>query len=323
MASAPPCSVLREDISDLIPTGLEFLAIVDHQSLTNIETSKNLGKTSVNTRTRSAFANILNYPNMEIRHFPGKSYLISLCDGISRSYFPIKLLPKSSLDPTVDAMKSPIEVNHLKINAVRITRENIIKEQSLDENISEIIHKMEQKTLDKMFIKDKIYSYKGSILHLVTKTGDELIVIPSTIASDVVHYLHEMTLHQGREKLKNALYASKVYIPNKIKLIEKAIKHCLYCQLTNPDKFDKTTKIQYPIRPAFGPFEEVSVDLVDISYTNGKTFLLTFQDKFTKFLDAEILTDKTAEKVTEAFCILFTKYNLSESTALYRTMVRN
>lgn len=303
--------------SDLIPPGLEFLAIVDHKSLINVETSKNLGKTSVNTRTRSAFANVLNYPNMKIKHFPGKSWLISLCDGISRSYFPVNLLPKSTLDPTIDIKNTTlIESNHLKINAPKISRASIIKEQALDKEISEIIHKMEQKTLHKMIIKEKIYCFQNNLLHLVSKAGDLLIIIPETIANDLIHYLHEMSLHQGREKLKNAVYDAKIFIKNKLKIIDETVRHCLYCQLTNPNRYDKTDKIEYKIRPAFAPFEEVSVDLVDISYNNGKTYLLTFQDKFTRYLDAEILSDKTAEKVTEAFCILFTKYNLTESTSL-------
>ena len=310
-------SIALTSFSDLIPPGLEFTAIVDHQSLVNIQTSKTLGKTSVNTRTRAAFANVLNYPNMTIKHLPGKSWLINICDGISRSFLPVKLLPKSSLDPTVKLNGDlSLEVNHMKINAPKITRENLIKEQALDEKISEIIHKMEQKTLDRMIIKDKIYCFQNNLLYLVAKSGELLVIIPENISNDLIHYLHEMTLHQGREKLKSAVYAAKIHIPNKLKLIDTAIRHCLYCQLTNPNRYDNNEKIQYPIRPAFGPFEEVSVDLVDISYTSGKTYLLTFQDKFTRFLDAEILSDKTAEKVTEAFCILFTKYNLNESTAL-------
>ena len=44
-------STALTSFSDLIPPGLEFTAIVDHQSLVNIQTSKVLGKTSVNPRT--------------------------------------------------------------------------------------------------------------------------------------------------------------------------------------------------------------------------------------------------------------------------------
>ena len=63
-------------------------------------------------------------------------------------------------------------------------------------------------------------------------------------------------------------------------IIDQTVRHCLYCQLTNPNRYDKTDKIEYKIRPAFAPFEEVLVDLVDISYKNGKTYFLTFQDNF-------------------------------------------
>ena len=70
---------------DLLPETMNIVTFVDHQSLQSTQTAKQLSKTSSHTRTRNALANILNYPNLEIRFLPNTEYLIELVDGLSRS----------------------------------------------------------------------------------------------------------------------------------------------------------------------------------------------------------------------------------------------
>ena len=282
--------------------------------MTNIKTGTDIAKTTAHTRTRNAYATILNYENMTIKFLPGKHHLIELVDGISRCFLPTQVIPKSSLDPTV--MTKNIDVNFLSILSPRISIESILKEQNLDPEVSNIIQLLNNKNLEKIILKDKIYCLKNNLLYVIAKNGHELLVIPKQISKDLVEYLHNFLLHPGAERLKNAIFNAQILLKNRTKLISDITRNCLWCQLSSPEKFKKQTNLEYKIRPGFFPFQETSCDLVDLSYGYGKTYLLTFQCKFTKYLDGVILKTKESEKITRAFILLFTKYNMQQNSSI-------
>ena len=85
-------SYALEYFSDLIPATHPVTAIVDHKSLTNIQTQVNLGKGSYHTRIRNAYAIIFNYSNLSLVYSPGNSDILKIADGFSRVH-PTEIRP--------------------------------------------------------------------------------------------------------------------------------------------------------------------------------------------------------------------------------------
>ena len=106
-------------------------------------------------------------------------------------------------------MTKNIDVNFLSILSPRISIESILKEQNLDPEVSNIIQLLNNKNLEKIILKDKIYCLKSNLLYVIAKNGHELLVIPKQISKDLVEYLHNFLLHPGAERLKNAFLMLK------------------------------------------------------------------------------------------------------------------
>ena len=161
-----------------------------------------------------------------------------------------------------------------------------------------------------------MYVLQNNAVYLRTDDGIDLLYIPESISYDILDYLHNKTLHQGVEKLKAAIFSSKIFLKNRTSLTEQICRNCLFCQMANPNKYKRPPQVEFRIRPSFSPWKEVSINLIDISYGNQSTFFLSFLDKFSHFLDGEICTNKSAETVIPALLILITKYNLEMSSSI-------
>ena len=143
-----------ESFSDLLPSTLQFTAIVDHESLTRVFSSVTLGKTSHMTRVRNAYATVLNYQHMTIRHLPGKSALMSMVDGISRSYLPIIKLPMDVFNPNL------VMSNNFRLEIPTISFQRIQKEQNLDPEIHILLEKMRGSPTGSLQVKSKCMFYR-------------------------------------------------------------------------------------------------------------------------------------------------------------------
>ena len=306
-------SYALKNFSDVIPSALEFILFIDHLSITNLVNSNTIGKTSNHTRVRNAYAYLLNFPNMTIRYLPGKSYLMNLVDGLSRNDVPTIVIPKQSLDPSIKPSLT-LKSNYLKLGSHPISLKDIILEQQKDPSFKSIFEKFENQTTEIVQIKGKTYVLKNKILHQ-TKNGKNLIVIPKLISEEVIQYIHEKLLHPGEERLRSSINNSNIIFKEKSRIIHNITRNCIWCQMSL-NKFKKNDEIFYPHKPAFFPMQEISVDLVDISYGLHKHYVLTFLCKFSKFLDGVILKSKTAEEVTRAFILLFGKYQCEQNCSI-------
>ena len=299
-----------ECFSDILPSTVSITAYVDHESLIRIQSSQTLGKTSVQTRIRNAYAAILNYADLKLCHLPGKSNLMTVVDGISRSFYPTKEINKDILNPKT------VLSNNYTITRPTVSIDTIKKEQILDIKTKIIIDKLTSNATGTVIYKSKKYAYRNNTLCLITEDGKYLTVIPENIAYDLVDYLHVKTLHQGALRLQSAIFNADIYIKGRTRLINQICRNCLFCQMSTPTKYKSPPDVEFKIRPGFSPFTEISIDLMDISYGNSPSYLLTFLDKFSNFVDGEILTTKSADTVVPALMILLTKYNCEQSSSI-------
>ena len=108
-------SAALEDFSDLLPTSLELLVFVDHESLCSLFSKQSLGTTGFHSRVRKAYAVVMNWPKLKLYHLPGKSDLMSMVDGISRLSGPAKEVNSIHLHPDFSVSSNSL---HLEVPMV-------------------------------------------------------------------------------------------------------------------------------------------------------------------------------------------------------------
>ena len=293
--------IALDTFEDLLPRSLSFVAIVDHKSLTYIAQSKSLGKTSNSTRSRNALATVLAYPNMKIVYCSNKEPIIQLVDGLSRCETLLtEEVDIAELNPNLEL---PIRSNNLDMT--QISRENLIKEQKADAKLEEIRRKIgnaESKTIGK-----KTYFLREGILQAQVRSGATLTIVPESLARLLVETLHIQCLHSGERRLKQAIMRSNFLIPGVTKLVQTICRRCVFCQMTHFSKFPKEADANYAIRPALYPWQRIAVDLMDCSYGTSTCYILSFLDKFSRYLDIEIVRRKNADTITPALVLLISR----------------
>ena len=278
-----------ESFKDLLPAGLSFTAYVDHMSLTKIHGKSDLGKTSYITRVRNAYGVILNFPNMVIRHLPGKSAVIGLVDGISRLVIKnSSVVHTAEFDPEV---KGNFEIvsNALRIARPEISREIVEKEQKNDPYIGPILSDILESN-ERLICKNNItYVLVGNLVYRKTEDGSLLLMIPENQAKIFLEYIHVQTFHRGSAALNNALLRTPVFIRNRSKLISETTRECLFCQISTSGKFRDKNEENFVMRPALEPFSKISVDLLQFGTSENSWYALTFYCCFSHFVDFKIL----------------------------------
>ena len=297
-------SLALESFHDLIPTSLAFVALVDHKSLTSIQTAKSLGKTSANTRARNALATCLNYSNMRIMYCPGDNAILQVADGLSRSH-PTQLeeIDTKFFDPKLELPANLLESNYME--TMEVSAAKLKEEQAKDPALKKIIEDMGTKQLTTVGKKD--FMLNNGILQAQVSSGATLTVIPESMAKTVVELLHVQTLHSGERRLFQAIRRSNILIPGKTKLVQEVCRTCILCQLQQTTKYKKEPNIDVPIQPGLRPWMRVAVDLMDISYGNTNVYFLSFVCKFSRYLDFEIVTRKSADAMVPAMVSLIAR----------------
>ena len=304
-----------ESFKDLIPAGLSFTCYVDHKSLENIFSRADLGKTSYITRVRNAYGVVLNFNNMKIKHLPGRSTLIGLVDGISRLAIQnTSVVHAVELNPEIKDFE--ISSNLLRFSKPNILREDIVREQKNDPHIFDIfseLHESEEKSL----FRNKIeYLLIRNLVYRKTNDGSLLLMIPENLAKLVLEFLHCSTFHRGSAALTDTLMRTPIFIRNRTKLIAEVTRECLYCQISVSGKFRDQKDENMPMRPSLEPFAKISIDLVQFGTSENSWYALTFFCCFSKYLDIEILQNKSAKVVTEALVLLMLRHGC-QNTAFF------
>jgi len=302
-----------EDFSDILYPGLEIYGFIDHSSLERCETNQSLGKTSTNTRVRKAMGIILNHPNLKICFVPNDNPLIEVVDGISRSLSTSGNITGFQLSEYISPKLPSLSLNtiyHTKQPRIEIM--DLLREQQASPILKPILRELNINPSQTVVQGKKRYILAANgLVKQLTEDNVGLIYIPERIGFELCNYLHQISCHAGREKLKSMIYTAKILIPQKTRILQQISQGCLYCQFQNK-RIDQP-KMDYKIRPTFAPFIEVSIDLVDIQGMNTKfKYILTFFCKFSRFLATRLLSSKSSDLVTKNLIVLIHQHQLQQ-----------
>ena len=149
---------------------------------------------------------------------------------------------------------------------------------------------------------DNYYLDSEGLLYKINDSRDNL-VIPKTFVKKVMNDFHTLPFagHPGQTKTIS-LIKTRFFWPN---MRNDIIKFCTECPSCNQRKTSphlrKAPLQNFP--EILEPFERTGMDIVGpfvTSYTGNK-YLLTFQDYFTKYVEAVPLPDQKADTVAKAF----------------------
>ncbi|KAG5863981.1 hypothetical protein JTB14_031585 [Gonioctena quinquepunctata] len=137
------------------------------------------------------------------------------------------------------------------------------------------------------------YLSKDGILYRVENDGDKLIV-PKTFIPKVMEDSHDspMAGHPGQQKTLMSL-KRRFFWPNMRTDVIKYYTSCDACNRRKTSPHVKKAPLQR-FTPTTEPWELTSMDVVGplVTSLNGNRYLLTFQDYFTKYVEAIPTTRK-------------------------------
>jgi len=127
-----------------------------------------------------------------------------------------------------------------------------------------------------------------------------LLVLPKILVPEAVHRAHGalLTGHGGVEKTKRRLLLC-YYWPNMQQDIKELLAECPRCQLTV--KSSRPHDVLHPLPQCSAPNQRIHMDLFGPlkTPTKAKAYVLCITDAFSKYVEAVIAHDKTAEHVTQ------------------------
>ena len=130
-------------------------------------------------------------------------------------------------------------------------------------------------------------------------TAITTLVIPDSLIPRILWWAHEGNLHVGYTK---ALVATrnKYYFPKMASLMAKHVYACQSCPLHKGSTGPPIPGGTYP--PANYPWQYVFTDILALpTSTTGQKLVITFIDKFSRYVEIVPLTDKSADSVALAF----------------------
>jgi len=134
----------------------------------------------------------------------------------------------------------------------------------------------------------------------MTNQTISLLVLLKILVPEAVHRAHGalLTGHGGVEKTKHRLLLC-YYWPNMQQDIKDLLADCPRCQLTI--KSSKPHDVLHPLPQCSAPNQRIHMDLFGPlkTPTKAKAYVLCVTDAFSKYVEAVIAHDKTAEHVTQ------------------------
>ena len=92
--------------------------------------------------------------------------------------------------------------------------------------------------------------------------------------------------------------------------IDRYCRECTVCQSTKPQAPASTQLVTVPIHK---PWEMVAVDILEVPVTqHNNCHLLVIQDYITKWVEAILIPDQTAKRITTELIKVFSYYGLPD-----------
>lgn len=247
---------------ELMVIGRRLTIRTDHRPLTYLYTTKK----PCRIERRSRHAEYIAQFSTDIQHVAGDNNIIA------------------------DALSRPEEPEVSQINA-KVTVHEIARQQAND---AEIRFWKINGYRDQRF---KTVNVEGSQILCSTYKGKNRPLVPANLRLQIFKQVHDIAHNGLKATLK--LIRDRYYWPKMTEEIRKWHRTCLSCQKV---KTQRHTKPPLGTFPQSERFEHVHMDLVGpLKPSQGYTYLCTFVDRATRWIEAIPLRTVTAEKVAEAF----------------------
>ena len=155
----------------------------------------------------------------------------------------------------------------------------------------------------------------NGLLKIVVQNQRALIIIPETIAYEIVDYIHQQSTHSGIRRMLVCIRNSDIYIPNKTKLLSEISRKCVFCQSIRKTGQEEILNL---LRPATKPFQHVYIDVMSLEGYNNNNykFLLSMIDLFSGYADGRIMSNKTSERIAKNLIFLAHRHSLSQESTI-------
>ena len=270
--------------------GTKFTLITDHQSLVTIYGDKAQKPTSSRVER---WALRLQPFWFEVKHVQGKS---NIADPLSRLV--CTKAPRSGIvkcqDDVYLQVRTVVEQNQLRA----LTAREIERVSDKDVEINEL-HQCVSSGNWESFSGHKVYkAIKGELCTLgrLVLRGNR-IVLPEPLRLRAIELAHEG--HLGIVGTKTAL-RSRVYWPGMDLVIERYVRSCVECQITDSSKSLVEIK---PTELPNGPWQAVAVDFHG-PLPSGE-HILAVVDYYSRYVEVRYLRSITVEKTTRALDDIF------------------
>ena len=134
-------------------------------------------------------------------------------------------------------------------------------------------------------------------------------IIPSSYQSVLLNQYHIQAGHLGPDKTATRIRQVGYWF-GMLQDIDHYCKECIICQASKSSAPQKAPLINVPIGK---PWEMVAVDILQVPLSSrNNQYLLVIQDYFTKWAEAILLPNQTANRITSELIRVFSNYGLPD-----------
>ena len=119
---------------------------------------------------------------------------------------------------------------------------------------------------------------------LINWNGEDAVVIPSKLRPYYLHVVHDCTGHFGEERTVDFL--RQLWWPGKSQDVKNYIESCTVCAKRKGNYGKKASPLMGHLLRGSKPFEVIYCDFVHMPDANGKRYILTIIDSFSRFMYA-------------------------------------
>lgn len=214
------------------------------------------------------------------------------------------IFAKSSIEILVyEFDQSQVSINAIEVNPPFLPvwdRDIILQEQKSDDFCRTICQNLEENEDPLSYYLDN----DGLLFKTtVAENFNDVLVIPKTYIKKVLHDFHDLPFcgHMGQAKTLS-LIQQRFFWPG---MKSDVVKYCQQCHSCSQRKtsphFKKVPLEQMP--EVLYPFDRTSMDICGPFVTSyaGNKYLLTFQDHFSKYVEAFPISDQKADTIARIF----------------------
>lgn len=178
-------------------------------------------------------------------------------------------------------------------------RETILEHQKHDKFCQAIMQQLDAENDPEL----NYYVDNDGILYKRTIHNQDVLVVPKSYIRKALHDFHDLPFcgHFGQQKTLS-LIRSRLFWPSMQADIIKYCKECVSCsQRKTSPHLRKVPLVNLP--EVLYPFERTSMDICGpfVTSYSGNKYLLTFQDYFSKYVEAVAIPDQKAETIARVF----------------------